>query len=135
MPPGPHILCTAQLQGAPSQSQQHKWHPWSCSVQPTPLHTMALDTSAEQVKFPRDQSFREAGLVPLVPAFLQNWLVDPNLKITWASSVLVGGSLCILEPLPEIKPPCPVQAQVHRSPTPGCTQGGMKQSEWPAELS
>lgn len=100
MLPGPHALCTAQLQGAPSQSQQHKQHLWSCGTQPAPLRRVIVTTSAEQVKVPGRQCFREIGPTPLAPAFWQNCLVGLSLRITWASSVLGSGSLCMLEPLP-----------------------------------
>lgn len=109
MPPGPHALCTAQLQGAPSQSQQHQWQPWSCSAQSAPLHTMALDTCAEQVTFPRGQPFRETVPAPLVPVVQQNWPAYPSLRTVCTSSVLGSGGLCISEPLPEsrLSVPCP----------------------------
>ena len=97
MLPGPHALCTAQLQGAPSQSQQHLW---GCGAQHSPLHRVIVTASAEQVKFPGCQPFGEIGPTPLVPDFWQNCLVGLSLRIMWASSVLGSGSLCMLEPLP-----------------------------------
>lgn len=46
----------------------------------------------------------EAGLALLVPALRQNWLLGPSLRIVWASSVLRGVSLCVLEPLSATSP-------------------------------
>lgn len=48
--------------------------------------------------------FVEAGLAPLAPALWQNWLLGPSLRIVWASSVLWGVSLCVLEPLSTMSP-------------------------------
>ena len=80
MLPGPHALCTAQLQGAPSQSHQHKLHLWGGGTQPAPLHRGTVTTAAEQVKVPGRQRFREIAPTPLAPAFWQNCLVGLSLR-------------------------------------------------------